>query len=203
MANNALRQLAQQGQAGADAVGGVVHGRQAGPVIGPAVHVLLMAAAQELDASQFALVVEFLHKQVFPAVNDGLHHHVDLAGGPLRLDQLFALLDGGGHGHGAGDVFAGLERRQALGGVVGDGRVDVHGVDRGVLEHVFVAGVASLDAETVAALVQLGLVAAANGGQLGVGVCLVDGDELGAETEPDDADADLATGSHGRLLARC
>ena len=45
----------RQGQAGADAVRGVVHRRQTGPVVGPAVHVLLMARLQELDLAQLAL----------------------------------------------------------------------------------------------------------------------------------------------------
>ena len=57
VADHTLSMLAQESQAWADAVGGVVHGRQAGPVIGPAVHVLLMAAAQELNPAQLALVV--------------------------------------------------------------------------------------------------------------------------------------------------
>ena len=133
---------------------GVVHRRQAGPVVGPAVHVLLVAAAQELDAAQLALVVQLLDEQVFAAVDDGFHHHVDLAARPLGLDELLALLDGGGHRHGAGDVLAGLEGGEALGGVVGDRRVDVDGVDVGVVEQLVVVGVADLDAEAVAALVQ-------------------------------------------------
>src|SRR5581483_2811048 len=72
--------LAQDRQTRTDAVGGVVHRRQAGPVVGPAVHVLLMAAAQELNAAQFALVVQVLGEKVLAGIDDGLHHHVDLAG---------------------------------------------------------------------------------------------------------------------------
>ena len=41
----------------ADAMRGVLHRRQAGPVIRPAVHVLLMARLDELELAQFALVV--------------------------------------------------------------------------------------------------------------------------------------------------
>ena len=42
---------------GADAVRGIPHRRQAGPVVGPAVHVLLVARLQELELAQFAFVV--------------------------------------------------------------------------------------------------------------------------------------------------
>ena len=49
--------VAQDRQARADAMGRIPHGRQAGPIIRPAVHILLVAAAQELDASQCAAVV--------------------------------------------------------------------------------------------------------------------------------------------------
>src|SRR5262249_22736963 len=149
VADDALGVLAEQGQARADAVGGVVHGRQAGPVVGPAVHVLLVAAAQGLDPAQLALVVQLLDEEVLPAVDDRLHHHVDLAGLAPGLDELLALLDGGGHRHGAGDVLAGPQRGQALRGVVGDGRVDVDGVDSRVPEQLVEVGVAGLDAEAV------------------------------------------------------
>ena len=43
-----------------------------------------MAAAQELDPAELARVVELLHEQVLAAVDDGLHHHVDLAALALR-----------------------------------------------------------------------------------------------------------------------
>ena len=109
VADDALGVLAQEGQAGADAVGGVLHRRQARPVVGPAVHVLLVAAAQELEPAQLALVVQLLDEEVLAAVDDRLHHHVDLAAGALGLDDLAALVDGRGHRHGAGDVLAGLQ----------------------------------------------------------------------------------------------
>ena len=79
VADDALGMLAQDRQAGADAVRGVPHRRQARPVIGPAVHVLLVAPAQELEPAQLALVVQLLDEQVLAAVDDRLHHHVDLA----------------------------------------------------------------------------------------------------------------------------
>src|SRR5262249_28203624 len=96
-----------------------------------------------------------------------------------------------------GDVLAGLQRREALRGVVGDGRVDVDGVDVGIFQQVVEAGVADLDAEAVAALVEGLLVAAADGDPFGGGGLLVAGDELGAEAEADDGDADLVAGRHG------
>ena len=113
-------------------MGGVPHGGQAGPVVGPAVHVLLVAAAQELEPAELTLVVQLLDEQVFAAVDDGLHHHVDLAALALGRDDLAALVDRGSHGHGAGHVLAGLQGRDGHPGVVGDRRVDVNRVDVGV-----------------------------------------------------------------------
>jgi hypothetical protein len=40
----------------ADAVGGIPHRRQAGPVVRPAVHVLLMGGLHELELAEFALI---------------------------------------------------------------------------------------------------------------------------------------------------
>src|SRR5262249_2969897 len=93
-------------------------------------------------------------------------------------------------------VLAGLEGGQGLWGVVGDGRVDVDGIDGRVLQQLVVVGVAGLDAELVPDLVEALLVATADGGHLGVGVGLVDGNELGAETKADDGDANLPVGRH-------
>ena len=109
MADHVLGMLAQDRQARADAVGGVPHGGQPRPVIGPAVHVLLVAAAQELEPAQLAFVVQFLHEQVLAAVDDRLHHHVDLAACALGFDDLAAFVDRGAHRDGAGDMLAGLQ----------------------------------------------------------------------------------------------
>src|SRR5690606_40630035 len=46
-----------QSQYGTHAMGGVVHGRQSGPIVRPAVHVLLMAGFKELDFPQFTFFV--------------------------------------------------------------------------------------------------------------------------------------------------
>src|SRR5215831_11785865 len=93
-------------------------------------------------------------------------------------------------------MLAGLQSRDGLRGVVGNRRVDVDGVDVGVAEEVVEIGIAGLDAEAVAALIQLGPVAAANGVHFGVGMSLVDGNELRAEAEANDGDAYLFVGSH-------
>ena len=150
-----------------------------------------MAAAQELDAPQLALVVQLLHEQVLAAVDHGLHHHVDRAALALRLDDLPALVDRGRHRHRAGDVLAGLQRGDGLRGVVGDRRVDVHRVDVRIAQHFLVARVARGDAEAIAAGVELPAMAAADRVHLRVRVALVDRNELGPEPEPDDADANL------------
>ena len=63
-------QLADDRQTRTDAMGRIMHRRQAGPVVGPAVHILLMAAAEELNAAGVAaFVVQFLHEKILAAVN--------------------------------------------------------------------------------------------------------------------------------------
>src|SRR5258708_37129811 len=108
MANDALGMLAQDRETWTDAVRGIVHGRQARPVVRPTVHVLLMAAAEKLNPAEFALVIQFFDEEIFAAIDDRLHHHVNLARSSLGLDQLFAFFNGCGHWHRAGDVLARL-----------------------------------------------------------------------------------------------
>ena len=74
------------------------------------------------------------------------------------------------------------------------------GVDVRVFEQLVVVGVARLDAELVAALVEFRLVAPADGVHLGVRMVLVDGNELGPEAEADDGDADFLVGWHAWVL---
>ena len=129
-------------------------GGKPGPVIGPAVHVLLVASAQELQPAQLALVIELLDEQVFAAVDDRFHHHVDLAALALGFDDLLAFVDGRSHRHGAGDVLSGVQGFDRHPGVVRDRRVDVDGVDVWVFEKIAVVGVAGLDSVALAAFVE-------------------------------------------------
>jgi len=73
-------------------------------------------------------------------------------------------------------------------GVIGNGGVDMDGVDFGILEELVVACVALWNVELVGDLVHFLLVAATNGDEVYVRVGLVDGNELGSEAEPDDGD---------------
>lgn len=107
-AGNVFRFMAAEPEEGADAVGGVVHGGEAGPVAGPAFHVLLVGGFEKLEFAEFAGVVEFLHEEELAGVDDGLHHHVFEAGGGAEFDDRFAVLDRGRHGDGAGDVLSSL-----------------------------------------------------------------------------------------------
>ena len=75
-----------------------------------------------------------------------------------------------------------------MSGVVGDGGIDVDGIDLGIGEEIGVVRVALFDAVFIANLVEMGFVALADGDQFGVWVALVDGDEFGAEAETDDCD---------------
>ncbi len=173
-------------------MGGVVHRGQAGPVAGPAVHVLLVAGLQELDFAEFAATIELLHEEKLPRVNHRFHHHVFQAGLARELHDLLAVLDGGGHRHGAGDVFAGAQGLDGLRGVIGDGRVDVHGLDLRIGEQLVVVLITFFDSEVVGDFVELLAVALADGDETGVRMRLINGDELCAEAEPDDGDVDLA-----------
>ena len=79
-----------------------------------------MAAAQKLYAPQFAAIVQLLREEILAAVDDGFHHHVDLAALALRLDDLTALVDRGRGRHGTGYMLAGLEGGNRLRSVIGD-----------------------------------------------------------------------------------
>jgi hypothetical protein len=88
-------------------------------------------------------------------------------------------------------MLARLQRGNRLRRMIRDRRVDVDGVDVRILQQVLVARVAGGDAEAVAARVELFLVPPADRVHLGIGVTLIDRDELGAEAESDERDANL------------
>ena len=170
-------------------MGGVVHGWETGPVSGPAVHVLLVGGFEKLEFAEFALVIEFLHEEEFTRVDHGFHHHVFEPGGGTEFDDRFAVLDGSGHGHGAGHVFSGFERGDGVFGVIRDCGVEVDGIDVGIGEDLLESGVALFDAVFIADFVEGGFGALADGGQFSSRVALVNGDEFGSKTEADDCDA--------------
>ena len=75
----------------------------------------------------------------------------------------------------------------------------MHEVDVGVGQDLLKVGVAGFHAEGVANVIELLARALADGVHVGVGVLLVDGDELGSKTKADDGDVDLAVGVwHGK-----
>ncbi|MEY3457076.1 MAG: hypothetical protein RL215_233 [Planctomycetota bacterium] len=152
-----------------------------------------------LDFSEFALLVELFDEQEFAAVDDGFGHHVFEACFFDFFDDLAAFVDGGGHGDGAHDVFAGVECLEGHPGVIGDGAVDVYEVDGFIVEDIFVAGVAFIDAELVAAFFEFSGIAAADGGDVRIGVGLVDGNEFSAEAQSDHGHIELF--AHGILVS--
>ncbi len=81
--------------------------------------------------------------------------------------------------------------------MVGNGRVDVYGVNAGILEQLVVIGVPVFDPELIATFIQLRFVAPTDGVHLGIGVSLVNGDEFSAKAQPDNGDANLLVRSHG------
>ena len=175
-----------------DTVRRIPHRRQSRPVVGPAVHVLLMARLQELYLSEIAFFVELLDVKKLAAIDHGFHHDVILFRLPHEVHDFLAVLNAGRHRHGAGDVFAGLERRNRLPGVIGNGGVDVDGVDVRVLEQLVEIVVPVLHAKRVADRIQFCAGALADGVHVGARMPLVDGNKLGAEAQPDYGDVNFS-----------
>jgi hypothetical protein len=155
-----------------------------------------MASAQELHAPEFPLVVQLLHEEILAAVHDGFHHHVDLAALALALDDLAALIDGRRRRHCARDVLAGFQRRDRLRRVIGNRGIDVDRVHVRIGEQRRIVGVARFDAESIAAGVELLLVAPANRVHFGIRVALVNRDEFRAESQADNGHPDLSVTAH-------
>jgi hypothetical protein len=181
VADHAFGMLAQDSQTGADAVGGVPHGGQPRPVIGPAVHVLLMASPQKLELAQLTLFVQLLDEEIFTAVDDGFHHHVDLAALSLGFNDLFAFVNGSSHGNGAGDVLSGVQGLDRHPGVVGDRGIDVNSVDIRIFEKVTIVGVAGFDSVAIATFINALAATAANRVDFRAGVFLINRDKFGTE----------------------
>ena len=137
-------------------------------------------------------VVELLDVKKLAGIDDGFHHDVFLFRLPDKLHDFLAVLDAGRHRHGAGDVFAGLERRNRLPGVIGNGGVDVDGVDVRVLEQLVEIVVPVLHAKRVADCIQFFAGALADGIHVGAGMALVDGNKLRAEAQPDYGDVNFS-----------
>jgi len=110
-----------QREHGYDTMRRIPHWGQAGPIIGPAVHVLLMTRLEKLNFAELALFVEVLDVKKLAGIDDGFHHHVLLPRLLHEIHDLLAVLDAGRHGYGASDVFAGFERGDGLPGVIGNG----------------------------------------------------------------------------------
>ena len=76
-----------------------------------------------------------------------------------------------------------------------NGRVDVHRIHRRIADEVLEGGVALLHPEGIAYRIQLVLGTLANGIHLRMGMALIDGNELGTESESDDGDVEFS--AHG------
>ena len=85
-------------------------------------------------------------------------------------------------------MLAGVQGGERLAGVVLDRRVDVNGVDLGVVQDLLEVGVSLGDLPAVAAFVEVFLRPSADRRDLGPRVRLVDRNKLSAKTEADDRD---------------
>ena len=99
-------------------------------------------------------------------------------------------------------MFAGFESLDGLLGVIGDRGVDMDRVDLGIAEEFVVIGVALRNAEGVLDGLEFLRVALADREEIGVGVGLIDRNELGTEAEADDGDIDFLHewGVEGRFI---
>ncbi len=93
-----------------------------------------MARLKKLNPAKLPFFIEFLDIQELPSIDDSLHHHVFQARLLDQINDLFAIRDAGSHRHGAGDMFASLQRRYRLPCVIRDGRIDVNHVHFGIFE---------------------------------------------------------------------
>ena len=107
-------------EARTDDVRGVMHRDHLLPIARPAVHVLRVTGGEILQLAELALIVHFLDEEKLTAVDDRLGHHVLEAGFFDGFAQLLAFLDGGGHRHGAHDMFARAQGLERLQGVIGN-----------------------------------------------------------------------------------
>src|SRR5580704_7752726 len=153
-AGDGFRLSVDDGEAGRNAMRRVIHRWQSWPAVGPAVHVLMVAALQILNLAEPSTAGELAGEEIFPRVEDRLRHHVSKPGSRNEFDDLSALVDRKGHRYGAHHMLARLERRDRHPPVIRDRRVDMHEIDISVGEHVFVTLVASIDSECVSHRVQ-------------------------------------------------
>jgi len=158
-----------------------------------------MAGLQKLDFAELPLFVEFLDVKKLAGIDHRFHHDVFLFRLLDEVHDFFAVLNTRGHRHGAGDVFAGLERGDGLPGMIGNRRVDVNGLNLRVLQQLVEIVVASLHSEGIPDGVELFAGALADGVHVGVGMPLVNGDKLRAKAQPDYGDVDLAL-THASLI---
>ena len=96
-------------------------------------------------------------------------------------------------------MLAGTQGLEGLRGVIGNGRVDVYGINFRILQQLIVIGVAFLDVELIRHGVHLRLIAAADGNEIGIRMGLMNGDKFRAEPEADDGNIEsLVTHARGK-----
>ena len=153
----------RQRQARADAVRRVVHRRQPFPIAGPAGHFLLVAGPQELRRPNSPRSIQFLHEEKFARVDDRLHHHIFQPGLPASSTMLPAIVDRGRHRHGTGNMLAGFEGRDLIQAWSGIGELMWTASNLGIFEQFTIIAVAALDLESIGDLIELLLIALADG----------------------------------------
>ena len=165
-------------------MGGMGQGREAVPVRGPALHILVMGAAHILKLTHCSGFVQFLHVQIFPGVDGGLHEHVVLAGGLPGLDDGFQFRNGHTHGDGAGRMLACIQRPDGHRRMEGRGDHQMDSVHFRVLQYRIEIGgiVAFVQQVHICQHFQPVRIGVHHDDMLHIGVLQIDGQEAAAET---------------------
>ena len=145
-----------------------------------------MTRLEKLQLTEVPAVVEFLHVEKFPGINDGLHHHVFHPTLRGQTNDGFAILDRSRHRHGAGDVLSCPHGLQGGFRMVRDWGIDMDRIDIRILKKRLVLGESLCDSIFVGDLVQVFLIPLTQGYDFSIGMPLVDRNEFGAESQSDD-----------------
>ena len=169
-------------------MGCVVHGGQAGPIIRPAIHVLLMAGLYKLNLSQRPTVGELFDEKKLARIDNCFGHHVAQACLLNQIHDCFAFFQARCHRHRAHHMLAGSERSNRHWSMVWNGCVEMHSVNIRIVQNIGIVLVAPLDAVGCADLIEFFPRPLADGEASGVRMLLVDRNKLSTKTEANDGD---------------
>ena len=175
-------------------MGGMCQGREAVPVRGPALHILIVGAAHILQLAHCAGFVQLLHIQILAGVDGSFHEHIVFAGSLPRLDNVFQLLHGHTHGDGAGAVLACVEHLNRHGRMQRGRNDQMDRIHIRVLQYRFKVGgvVAFVQQVHICQRLQLVRIGIHHNDMLHIRMLQIDGQEAAAETHAHDGNRQLS-----------